>query len=241
MRSVLILLLLLASCKAPVDDLLYNRPPGLDIAQVALANGAPETALHVAQTALAANPRNVPALIEAANAQAALGQREQAVSSFKQALAAAPDDANAALGLGLLQLATDPAAAAIVLQHAAANDQRNVAVLVDLGIANDLLGQHDSAQHAYRAALAVEPGRVAAAVNLGLSLALSGDLPQALSILRPLVATPQASPRMRQDLAAALVLAGDNQEAELVLHADMPQPQVLATMTAFRLLQVPRP
>ncbi|WP_428487435.1 tetratricopeptide repeat protein [Rhodopila sp.] len=238
MRSILLLsLLLLASCANHPDNLLSTQPPGLDVADVALANGSPETALHIAEHALATNPRDVPALVRLGEAQTLLGQRDQAARSFNQALAIAPDNTGAALGLGRLELATNPAAAAGVLFRLTTRDPRNVAALIDLGIAKDLLGQHIEAQRAYHSALTVDPDNVGGQVNLGLSLALSGDPRQALSILRPLARSPGASPRMRQDLAVALALAGDDDEAASVLRADIPQPQVLAALSGYHLLR----
>jgi Flp pilus assembly protein TadD len=238
MRPALLLsLLLLVSCTSTHDTSFSSRPPGLDVADVALANGAPDTALRIAQQALAANPHNVAALIRAAGAQAALGQRDLAARSLGQALAIAPDNDEAALGLGRLKLATDPAEAAEVFLRVTTRYPHNVAALVDLGIASDLLGQHDEAQRNYRRALAIEPDRLAANVNLGLSLALSGDAQQALRILRPLALGPGTSPRIRQDLAVALALAGDNAEAVSILHKDMSQPDILATVAGYHLLQ----
>lgn len=235
--SLLLSLLLLVSCAGNHDTRFSTRPPGLDIADVALANGAPDTALHIAQQVLAADPRNLSALIHAANAQSALGQRDQAARTFSQALAVAPDDNDAALGLGRLKLATDPAAASAAFLRVTVRDPRNVAALIDLGITNDLLGRHDEAQRAYRRALDIEPDRVAASVNLGLSLALSNDPQQALRILRPIASGSMATPRIRQDLAVALALAGDDAEAASILHKDIAQPQVLATIAGYHLLQ----
>jgi Flp pilus assembly protein TadD len=241
--SLLLSLLLIAGCSSNHDNRISTRAPGMDVADVALANGAPDTALHIAQQALALNPRDVPALVRAAEAQAALGRRDQAAHSFDQALSIAPDDAAAALGLGRLKLATDPGAAASVLLRLITRDPHNVAALVDLGIARDLLGQHAEAQSSYRLALALEPERTAAQINLGLSLALSGDPQQGLAILRPIALSPGASPRMRQDLAVTLVLAGNDAEALRVLHADMNQPEALAAATGYQSLRssAPRP
>ena len=238
MRPVLLLsLLLLASCAGNRDTSFPTRSPGLDVADVALANGAPDTALHIAHQILATDPSNLPALIRAANAQAALGQRDQAARTFGQALAVAPNNNDAALGLGRLKLAIDPAAASAAFLRVTVRDPRNVAALIDLGIANDLLGRHDEAQQAYRRALDIEPDRVAASVNLGLSLALSKDPEQALRILRPIAFGSMTTPRIRQDLAVALALAGDDAEAASVLHKDIAPPQVLATVASYHLLQ----
>jgi Flp pilus assembly protein TadD len=238
MRPILLIsLLLTAGCSSAHNGQISTRAPGLDVADVALANGAPDTALHIAQQALAANPRSVPAMVRVAQAQAALGQRDQAERGFRQALALEPADTGAALGLGRLLLASDPTAAADILLLLSAKDPHNVAALVDLGIARDLLGQHAEAQRSYRLALAVDPGRQAAEVNLGLSLALSGDARQALAILRPIASGPGVSPRVRQDLAVALVLAGDDEEAAQVLHTDMPRPEALALVMNYQSLR----
>jgi Flp pilus assembly protein TadD len=231
-------LLLLASCAGRPAGL-SDRPPGLDVADVALAHGSPETALHVAQAALARDGRDVRALVEEGRALAALGRRQEAAAAYAQAAAAAPDDLDAAMGLGRLLLQTDPAAAAETFARAREKHPGDVALLVDAGIADDLLGRHEAAQREYRAALAAEPGRTAASVNLGLSLALSGRSAEALSILRPLAADPAATPRIRQDLAAALALAGDATGAAAVLDQYMAAPQVAANVAAFRSLSAP--
>ena len=238
MRPFLLLsLLLLVSCAGNRDTSLSTRPPGLDVADVALANGAPDTALHIAHQILATDPRNLPALIRAANAQAALGQRDQASKTFAQALAVAPDNNDAALGFGRLKLATDPAAAAAAFQRVTLHNPGNVAALIDFGIANDLLGRHDEAQHAYRRALDIEPDHVAASVNLGLSLALSNDPQQGQRILRPIAFGSMTTPRIRQDLAVALALAGDDAGASAILHKDLANPEVLSTVAGYHLLQ----
>jgi Flp pilus assembly protein TadD len=238
MRPQLLLLplLLLAACSSG-DKALSRRAPGLDVADVALASGAPETALHIAQQVLATDPRNEPALVRMGNAQAALGQRDQAAFTFRQALAIAPGDAAAALGLARLQLAMDPTAAVGILLRLTTQNPRNVAALIDLGIARDLLGQHAEAQASYRQALRIDAGNTAGTTNLGLSLALSGDPQQALTILRPLALAPGASSRTRQDLAVALSLAGDDDGAAAVLRTEMAPPAALASVTDYHALR----
>ena len=238
MRPIVLLsLLLFASCSSGPGPSFSTAAPGLDIADAALASGAPETALHIAQRILATDPSNVPALLRAANAQAALGQRTEAARNFDRVLAVAPHRTEAELGLGRLKLTTDPAAAAVLFQRVTDRDSHNVAALIDHGIAKDLLGQHGDAQQSYRRALALDPDRMAASVNLGLSLAVSGDPQQALGILRPLAAGPQSSKRTRQDLAVALALAGDNDAAAAVLRTDVAPPQVPQMIAAYQMLR----
>ena len=238
MRPALLLsLLLFSACTASQPPSFSNKAPGLDVADAALASGAPETALRIAQRILATDSSNVAAMIRAGEAQAALGQRDAAAQTFNRALAIAPNRPEAALGLGRLQLATDPAAAVALFQRLIDRDPHNVAALIDFGIAKDLLGHHGDAQQAYRRALALEPDRHAASINLGLSLAISGDPQQGLGILRPLANGPEATPRSRQDLAVALALAGDNDAAATVLQRDIAQPEVPKTIAAYQMLR----
>ena len=237
MRSAVLLLLVgLASCVNRQTDRLSGGRPGLDVADVALMNGSPEVALHVAQNVLATKPNDVAALVREGEAEAMLHQKSQARSAFHHALELAPDNAEATLGLGRLELETDPVSAAALFAGLTARQPSNVAALTDLGIANDLLGHHADAQADYRRALALDPDRSAISVNLGLSLAVSGDPQAAIAILRPLAQSPGASPRLRQDLAVALALSGDSSEATQLLHADMPQAMAMATVQSYRAL-----
>jgi Flp pilus assembly protein TadD len=234
----LALLLCLACCANPDRrSRLSEMVPGLDVADVALAQGAPDTALHIAERRLAVKPDDAQALLRAGQAQAALGRREEAARSFSRALAIDPTNQDAVLGLGRLRLATDPAAAAKLFQRVLEQNPQNVASLNDLGIAQDLLGRHAEAQQDYRRVLAVQPGQTAALVNLGLSLALSGRPRDALQILQPLAASPATPPRVRQDLAVALALSGNDAAAATILGASFGRQEVASTLAGYHMLQ----
>lgn len=233
----LALLACLACCASPASrPRLSDKAPGLDVADVALAGGAPDTALHIAETMLAANPGNAQALLRAGEAQAALGRRQEAARSFSRVLAIAPGNDAAAIGLGRLRLATDPAEAARLFRLVLQRDPQNVPALNDLGVSQDLLGRHAEAQEAYHRALALQPEQTAVLVNLGLSLALCGSAQQAVQILRPLAAGSTAPERVRQDLAVALALSGDDAGAAAILGANMERQQVRATLAAYHML-----
>ena len=237
MRSfALLALLVLTSCAGGSDHRLAAHPPGLDIADVALANGAPDTALHVAEQTLSADPGNVAALVRKAEAEAELGQRGAATTSFRRALEAEPASKPALLGLGRLELQQDPSAAAAIFARVVGLEPRNLAALVDQGIADDLLGKHAIAQECYRRVLAINPEQRAAQANLGLSLALSGDASRAVDLLRPLAAGDGVSPRMRQDFAAVLAMAGRDDEAASVLRSDMNAAETQQAVAAYRAL-----
>jgi Flp pilus assembly protein TadD len=103
---------------------------------------------------------------------------------------------------------------------------RDVAVLTDLGIAYDLLGQHELAQKMYRQALDIAPDLVSARNNLGLSLALSAQPERALEVLRPLDATRAQSARMRANLQAVLSGGGVGLAPGSITGAAPPGPPV---------------
>ncbi len=204
------------------EPALSNRPPSLNVADTALASGAPAIALQVANGILASAPGNVAALVRQGNALAALGRGGEADLSYQRALAIDPASGEAMIGEGRLLLADRPAQAEELFLRVVSADPRNAVALNDLGIARDMQGRHSQAQEAYRRAMACAPGMVAAQVNLGLSLAISGETTGAIALLRPLAADAEAPKRVRHDLAVALTLAGQRDEAVRVLSVDMP-------------------
>ena len=235
MRHVaLTAILLLAACSATPPTLAGRS--GLHVADVAMANGAPSTALQIAKAALEANPHNVQALIRMGEAQYAMRQNGQAIETFRRAVAIDPSSSRAQIGIARVQLALDPLDAEGTLRKALSRDAANAAALNDLGIAQDLQGKHEAAQASYRAALGSQPGLLSAQVNLGLSLALSGKAREGVQMLQPLGESPASTPKVREDLAAALALAGDERSASDVLHVDLSKEQTLAALTGLAAL-----
>ncbi|MBW4092055.1 MAG: tetratricopeptide repeat protein [Proteobacteria bacterium] len=215
-----------------------SRDPDVAVARAALAAGDAAGALHASAQALAVHPGDPAALTVQGEALAALGQRDRAEASFRQALTADPAALPARIGLGRVLLRTDPKSAAAQFRAVLAVQPVDAAALNDLGIARDLRGQHLAAQNAYRAALAATPDLRAAQVNLGLSLALSGHAAEGVRMLRPL-ATTGAAPRVRQDLAAATAMAGHPAAAAALLAAEMPADQAAAAVRGYAALVGP--
>ena len=177
------LVLLLAGCADPRQPELSHRQPSLRVADAALASGAPEVALRVADLTLAREPRNLRALIARGDALYAMGEREMARAAYRTAVATDPTAVAAQLGLGRTLVQLDPGAAEAAFLAAIAKEPNNIAALSNLGIARDLQGHHADAQDAYRQALVVAPEATDVKVNLGLSLALSGNKDKAVGVL----------------------------------------------------------
>jgi Flp pilus assembly protein TadD len=201
-----------------------NAPPQghltVQVADAALAAGAPDVALRVADLILRDAPRDVPALVARGDALYAMGHLDLARGAYRSAVAVDPGSVNALVGLGRTLVRSNPKAAEAAFLDAATRQPDNVPALSNLGIARDLQGRHEDAQAAYRKALAVAPDSTDITVNLGLSLALSGKSAEAVALLRPLAGEADATGLRRKDLAAALALAGDPAASQRVLHGE---------------------
>jgi Flp pilus assembly protein TadD len=218
-------MLFLAGCADSRQPQVAHRQPSLRVADAALAAGAPEVALRVADLTLAREPRSSLALIAKGDALYAMGEREMARAAYHAAAVVDPTAVAAQLGLGRTLIRSDPGAAQAAFLAAIAKEPDNIAALSDLGVARDLQGHHAEAQDAYRQALLVASEIDDVKVNLGLSLALSGRKDEAIRVLLDVVANPGAAQDRRKELAGALALAGDQAEARQVLGGAYAQPQ----------------
>src|SRR5215469_135053 len=200
------------------------RMPSLRVANAALASGAPDMALRVADMNLAEHPNDVAALIAKGDALYAMGQTEAASTAFRSAIALDPGAVAAQLGLGRTLVESDPAGAESAFLAAMRTDATNVIVLNNLGVARDLEGRSTEAQEAYHLALELSPNSSDVKINLGRSLAAAGHNADAVAVLRQVAADPQAVQQWHNQLAAALTLAGDGSWAQKVLGESPDQP-----------------
>jgi Flp pilus assembly protein TadD len=206
------------------------------VAEAALAAGAPQVALNVANGVLAREPRNAAALLSQADALAAMGRETESATSYAKLLTIDPESVPALIGLGRIRLRQDAAQAQTLFLSALEREPRNTVALNDLGIALDLQGDHAGAQASYRRVLGLDPRSRAAQVNLALSMALSGSAAEAVKMLRPYASEPDSPRRVRHDLAVAMVISGDAQGAARLLGRDMTPEQVETVLQAYQAL-----
>lgn len=211
--------LLLAGCAGGSEGTVARGQYSLRVADAALASGAPDMALRVADIILDKDPANVAALIARGDALYAMGQMTRSRAAYRAAIALDAAAVPAQVGLGRTLIRSDPRAAEAAFSAATTLEPHNTTALNNLGITRDLLGRRDEAQAAYRQALAVAPGMADVKVNLGLSLALSGRTAEASQLMRPLAEHADATPLWRNDVAVALTLAGDRAGARRALDA----------------------
>jgi Flp pilus assembly protein TadD len=207
------------------------RQPTLRVADAALASGAPDLALRVADLIITKQPGNAPALIARGDALYALGRSDLAQAAYRAAIAIDPTAVNAEVGFGRTLARSDPRAAEAAFLTALAREPDNVVALNNLGVVRDLQGRNAEAQKAYDYALTVAPGSTDVQINLGTSLTLSGHNAEAVQLLRDVANTPGVAQAWGQRLIAALTLAGDGPWAQQLLQADQfqaPQDPIFA-------------
>lgn len=141
--------------EAPMADITLLLQQGED----ALTNGQFTQALGFFQQVLTVDPKNFQALFGAGRAYAKMGQPNQAVQNFKKALAIDPDHVATLYNLALVynyQL-RDHTQALTLINQAMALNPTEVDYIVTRGKIYTLLGQRDSAEADFKAAIGREP------------------------------------------------------------------------------------
>lgn len=182
-----------------------------------------------------ANPANVDASLQYAQALRATGQRAQAVAVLERVSLANPRD-KAVLGAygRALAEAGNFDQALDVLGRAHSPDQPDWRILSAQGAVLDQMGRHAEAQRYYVTALKIVPEEPSVLSNLGLSYALAKDLPNAETTLRRAAAHRPVNPRVRQNLALVIGLQGRLAEAETIVRADLPPEEAAANAAYLR-------
>ena len=162
--------------------------PNLVAAQEVVPPPTPNAdALAVQVRVLAANPRNLDALITAGELSTTLGDAAAAMGFFGRAEIVSPDNPRMLAGkAGALVLLERPGEALQLYDQA---ERAGVAMdpyLAQRGLAYDLIGRPDLAQHDYRRALARSPNDEVVR-RLALSLGISGKADEATALLDPLL------------------------------------------------------
>ena len=178
--------------------------------------------LNAALTRLAANPRDISALIDAGNAALTLGDNDAALGFFGRADQLSPNDPQVKSALASALVKNEDPFAAIPLFDAAERvGARDGSLAGDRGLAYDLVGDNLSAQRYYRLALASAPSNDEIVRRLALSLAIGGDRKASeATLLTQLRSNEPAAWRTR---AFVLAILGDTEEAVKIATGTMPR------------------
>jgi len=186
----------------------------------ALPSADPAQTLSENLKALARDPYNVDALLQAGSGALAVGDPNAAFGFFARAEELSPSNARAKAGLGsALTMMERPREALRAFDEAMALGMAEDSLLEDRGLAFDLTGDARKAQKDYLAALKAGPSDELTR-RYALSLGISGDKDAALARLDPLVRrNDQAAWRAR---AFVLAMNGDSLGAEKIVRMVAP-------------------
>ena len=234
-------LLLVAACASNAN---HKAPDKIDEAMLvrlgddSLKSGDAATAASFYQRAHAMDPSKIEPLEKLAEVYVQTGHPKEASEAYEEAVQIEPNNPDLLRKLANLQLQTgDPAAAAASLRTAVAAHP-DWKTQNSLGVAEDLLGDHKSAQEAYLAGLQLSPGNLQLMNNLGLSYVVSGDYPRGISALQQVANDPGSTQRMRLNLALAYGLAGDQDKAEQVAKANLDPAKVEQNLGYYEFLRL---
>jgi tetratricopeptide (TPR) repeat protein len=171
---------LLAVPFAVPDNPPANPAALLGLSLIARQTAQPLPALHMAQAALAANPRSALTWSAFGDALLALGHHAPAQSAFTRALALDPNLYAAHFGLGNTLAHQDKYPEALThFTRAAEIAPRSPECHFAQAFALGKLGRHGDAIQAYRRAITLRPGFASAWLNLGVELIADGRGPLA--------------------------------------------------------------
>lgn len=181
---------------------------------------SPAVTLSENLKALARDPYNVDALVQAGQGALAVGDPNAAFGFFARAEELSPSNARAKAGLGsALTMMEKPRDGLRAFDEATALGISETLILSDRGLAHDLTGDAKKAQKDYLAALKATPSDEVTR-RLALSLGISGEKEAALSRLDPLIRkNDQAAWRAR---AFILAMNGDASGAEKIVRMVAP-------------------
>lgn len=184
--------------------------------------------------ALAANPRDLNALVAAADLSLSLGDLSGAASLYARAEKVSPNDPRIKAGEGAILVRSERPGEALryfAQAEAAGYDVRRYAG--DRGLAYDLIGQPERAQRDYR--LAMQAGANDEVIQrYALSLGIVGQRDAALQLLDPLVRKQDRSAWRTR--AFVLAMTGDQPGAEKIVTTMLPQGMARGLLPFFQRL-----
>ena len=207
------------------------------------ATGDLNSAVSFYRRAIAISPNLVPAYIGLGETLLALGYANEAAEAFRKAASQAQNEkpspervsheVAAKRGLGLALIALNQPTTAIDMLNQANAIEPAVSAYSAIGVAEDLLGDPEAADKAYKQGLALAPNNLDLQNNYGLSQALHGDFNGAISTLRRVASDSKATARHRLNLALALGLAGRTEDAAQVARIDLDERSVRSNLTYY--------
>jgi Flp pilus assembly protein TadD len=171
------------------------------------AQGQIAAALPIYEQAAAAS-NDAPTQLRLGDAYMRAGKIDQAIQAYRAALAVAPDNPAALLGLGTALVRTGDVDGGVVALAKAAPIVNTMTAYNRLGVAQTLSGQFTQAHQSFDTASALAPDDLDIRTNLALAAALDGQETKAIDASRAVVTSPGAQARHRRNLMIVYGLLG---------------------------------
>ncbi|CAN7375812.1 tetratricopeptide repeat protein [Mesorhizobium sp. LjNodule214] len=177
------------------------------------ARGESDTAIALYQRAAAMPDAKPIAFVKAGDAYMKAGYPADAAKAYQGALAKAPNDGGAMLGLGSAMIEAGDIDAGMRALAQAAPLVNTSSAYNRLGVAQTFAGQTGEAQTTFAQALKLAPGDLDVETNMALAAALEDNSATALPLVQKIAAAPGAQLHHKRNLVMVYGLLG---QADLV-------------------------
>lgn len=184
--------------------------------------GEVQAAAQLEAQIIALEPNNPSSFINLSESLVKLGHPEDALTVLLDGEDLNPESEEIKFALAKRLIENNkPEAALVKLSEIKESDDRDY--YNALGVANDMVGEFESAQTAYKQGLEIKPNDGMLLNNMALSYVLNKDYKKGIDILEKLVARPRYNLKYRQNLALAYGLNKQDSKAKRMLMKDMPR------------------
>ena len=216
--------LILVGCQS-TSNVETETTEDMKVAEVALMNGKPESAMDLYRKLLAANPDDPQLLLLMGSAANQASRYDEALHYLQRGIELNQSSAiyrelgRAWLALGEIEQATSALEESVRLEASDDVAQNS------LGVSYSLNKQYSKARESYSHALSLMPSSNEYRNNLAMAWILDGRPEQGIRILHPIFVRGEASVKLQLNLALAYALSGDSDSAKSIARAHLSQPE----------------
>ncbi|WP_373952196.1 tetratricopeptide repeat protein [Vibrio pomeroyi] len=218
------LALILVGCQS-TSNVETETTEDMKVAEVALMNGKPESAMDLYRKLLAANPDDPQLLLLMGSAANQASRYDEALHYLQRGIELNQSSAiyrelgRSWLALGEIEQATS------VLEESVRLEASDDVAQNSLGVSYSLNKQYSKARESYSHALSLMPSSNEYRNNLAMAWILDGKPDQGIRILHPIFVRGEASVKLQLNLALAYALSGDSDSAKSIARAHLSQPE----------------
>ncbi|MER8521434.1 tetratricopeptide repeat protein [Mesorhizobium sp. M0644] len=172
------------------------------------ARGESDTAIALYQRAAAMPGAKASAFVKTGDAYMRAGYPADAAKAYRAALAKAPNDGGAMLGLGSAMMEVGDIDAGMRALAQAAPLVNTSGAYNRLGVAQTFAGQTGQAQETFAQALRLAPGDLDVETNMALAAALEDNSAAALPLVQKIAAAPNAQLHHKRNIVVVYGLLG---------------------------------